>query len=527
MGMAMGTATAMAAMTQLRPELRHLLSLAFAVVATAAHAQQGEAGGSASGSIRPRIGFSQSWTDNLRLSEHDKDAALITTLSTGVSAVRNTGTLRGSLDYSLNGITYLKTGYGSQLQNALSANVQAEISPNTFFVDAQASIGQQSTSAFGVQAAPTLGSQGAVAALDNPNRRETGTLTVSPLLRGQLGGLASFDLRGNFSVTEVRGTALGDSRGSGATMRINQLTPGVLGWFVQASTQQVRPKNAVSNRISSGSVGLNYRPDVDWVLSANLGKERSNYFGGGAEQNGSTGGVTADWTPTSRTRVSGNWQRHGYGDSHGLSIDHRMRNSVWRYADSRSVMLGNTGALGGVRTNYDLYFLLLTSVEPDPVKRDAMVRSVLLSLGLSPDAPAALGFLSTGPSQLRNQMLSFTLQGVRSNVTAVLGRTVSTRLADNLNQGDLANHAFVEQRSYSLSGSYQLSPISGVSLTASRQESTGDVNGQRSQLTSLMANWNTRLGSRISAQLGARHSRFEGVTSYSENAAYANLTQQF
>ncbi len=28
-------------------------------------------------------------------------------------------------------------------------------------------------------------------------------------------------------------------------------------------------------------------------------------------------------------------------------------------------------------------------------------------------------------------------------------------------------------------------------------------------------------------QLGTRHSRFEGATSYAENAVYANVTQQF
>ncbi|WP_457392816.1 TIGR03016 family PEP-CTERM system-associated outer membrane protein [Roseateles sp. P5_E1] len=518
----------MAAMTRPRPEPRHL-PLALALCAIAAHAQQGDAAaGAGGGAIQPRIGVSLSWTDNLRLDDQEKDAAVIATVSPGVSIVRNTGALRGSLDYSLNGVTYLKTTYKSQLQNALTATAQAEIIPRTFLVDAQASIGQQNATAFGSQAAPTLGSQGSVSALDNPNRRETGTLNVSPLLHGQLGGLASVDLRGNLSVTEVRGSALGDSHGSGGSMRIAQLSAGVLSWFLQANTQQVRPKAAFSNRTSSATAGLNYHPNPDWLFSVNAGQERNDYLSrSGGEQSGLTGGLTADWTPTPRTRVNGNWQRHSYGNSHGLSFEHRMRNSVWRFSDSRNVTLGNAGATGGVRTNYDLYFLLFASLEPDPIKRDTLVRAYLLSQGLSPDAQAAVGFLSTGPSQLRNQMLSFALQGVRSNVTATVSRSVTSRLGDNLNQGDLANNSRIDQRSYSLSGSYQLTPVSGVSLTASRQETIGDSSNRRTQLTSLVANWNSRLGSRISIQLGARHSRFEGVRPYSENAAYANLTQQF
>lgn len=515
-------------MTRLRPEPRHL-PLALAFCALAAHAQQGDAGGTSSGSaVRPRLGFSLAWTDNLRLNDSEKDAALIATISPGVSIVRNTGTMRGSLDYTLNGITYLKTSYGSQIQNSLNASAQVELVPRTFSVDAQASIGQQSQSAFGVQAAPTLGSQSSVAALDNPNRRETGTLTVSPLLHGQLGGLASVDLRGNFSMTEVRGSALGDSHGSGGSLRVAQLNAGLLSWYFQATTQQTRPKGTLSNRNSSATAGVNYRPNPDLQFSANAGQERNDYLSrSGGEQNGFTGGLTAEWVPTPRTRLNGNWQKHAYGDSHGLSFEHRMRNSVWRYSDSRNVTLGSTGAPGGVRTVYDLFFLMYASQEPDPIKRDALVRGVLAGLGLSPDAPAAGGFLSSGPSRLRNQMFSFALQGVRSSVTATVSRSVTTRLGSNLNQGDLADNALIDQRSYSLSGSYQLSQVSGLTLTASRQETVGDASNRRAQLTGLAANWNTRLGTRLSVLLGARHSRFEGVTPYSENAAYANLTQQF
>ena len=180
-----------------------------------------------------------------------------------------------------------------------------------------------------------------------------------------------------------------------------------------------------------------------------------------------------------------------------------------------------------MRTNYDLYYLLLTSVEPDPVKRDVLVRSTLQSLGLSPDAPVAQGFLSTGPSQNRSQQLSFTLQGVRTNLTAAVARTLTSRLGSGLNQGDLATNAFVEQRSYSLSGSYQLSPVSGLSVTASRQEGQGDGSGRSTLLTSWFANWTTRLGAGLSMQLGARHSRFESAAPYSENSVYGTVTQQF
>jgi uncharacterized protein (PEP-CTERM system associated) len=513
----------MAAMTRLRPETR-LLPLAVALLALAAQAQEGQGG---RGAINTRLSVTQTWTDNLRLSDQDKDAALITTVSPGITIRRNSGTLRGSLDYSLNGISYLKTDTPSQIQNALSANLQAELLPQTLTVDAQANIYRQNVSALGQQVNPLLGT-GGVSPLGNPNSRETGNLSVSPQWRSQLGGLAAVSLRGNLAVTEVRGSALGDSRTSGATLQFSQLSPGILSWYAQASTVQVRPKQALANRSSTVTVGANYRPDPDLALTANVGEERSNYLSQSGEGSDSrTWGVTGDWTPTARTRLSGNYQRHSYGDTRGLVFEHRMRNSVWLYSDTRSVIVGSNGSTGSVRTNYDLYYLLLTSVEPDPVKRDVLVRSTLQSLGLSPDAPVAQGFLSTGPSQNRSQQLSFTLQGVRTNLTAAVARTLTSRLGSGLNQGDLATNAFVEQRSYSLSGSYQLSPVSGLSVTASRQEGQGDGSGRSTLLTSWFANWTTRLGAGLSMQLGARHSRFESAAPYSENSVYGTVTQQF
>lgn len=511
-------------MTRLRPEPRHL-PLALAVLALAAHAQERATSGT---TIKPRIGLSQSWTDNLNLDEHNKDAALITTVSPGISIVSNSGAVRGTLDYSLNGITYLKSTQGSRLQNSLSASGQAEVIPRIFYVDAQASISQQDASAFGLRELPTVGTDGGISSLANPNRRETGTLSVSPLLRGQIGGFASVDLRGSFSAAEVRGSSLGDGHNTGVTLRLAQLKAGVLSWYALISAQQAGYAGTSSNRSKSVTGGATYQPNNELTVSADVGQESSDYASGGSDtQSGFTGGGSVTWTPTPRTVLSGNWQKHRYGDGHGLSFEHRMARSVWRLSDSSSTTLGSAGASSGVRTNYQLYYLLYASQIPDPIQRDQYVRAFLQAVGLSPDAPSATGFLSSGPSRLRNQLFSFALQGVRTNLTALISRAITSRLGDNLNQGDLATNSHVEQRSYSLSGSYKLSEISSLALTASRQETSGDPSSPRSNLTSLTANWNGRLNPRLSVQLGTRHSRFEGTTSYAENAVYANVTQQF
>lgn len=473
--------------------------------------------------VRPRVNMTQSWTDNLGLEGQGKDAALITTLSPGLSIVSNVGAVRGSLDYSLNGITYLKSDQPSRLQNSLAAAARAELINRVLFVDVRADVGQQNASAFGVQSAPSLGSQGSN--LVNPNQHETGTLSITPSLRGLLGGVATYELRGEFARSEARGTALGDGRSRGASLRVDEQNAGTAGWWVQADTR--RGKSVLTDATDNDTVkvGVSYRPDPDWSLSVNIGRERHNYRGGGVEQ-GATGGVASNWTPTPRTRISADWQHHEYGDSHGFTLEHRMARSVWRLSDTVSTSLGSRGSIGA-RSNYDAFFDLFASVEPDPVMRDALVRSELQSRGLSPDGLAAGGFLSSGASRMRSQSLGVTMRGVRSTLSALLSRTLTGRLGDNLNQGDLANTSRVEQRMFSLTASHTLNPSSSILLTALRQESYGDQSSQRAELTSLLASWNFRIGLWLQGQLGARHSRFEGVMPYTENSVYANLTQQF
>lgn len=495
------------------------LSCVLALLAMActgvAQAQEGTAGGS---NLRARVGVNQTFTDNLRLASQDKDAALITTLSPGVTLTSASGALRGSLDYALNGIAYVKTDQGSQVQHTLSANGLAEIVDGRLYVDVRASIGQQSASAFGQQAAaPTLA---------NSNQREVGTLNVSPYWVGQLGAVASYELRGNMARTEARGSSVGDSRASGASLRLSGVGGGPLGWWLLMNQQRADYSAAPANQSSNLTAGLTYRPDPDVTFGVNLGRERSDYLGNGAS-NGVNTGINANWTPTPRTRVAADWQRHAYGNSHSLSFEHRMARSVWRLSDSQTLNLGNTGSGAGVRSNYDQFYLLLASQEPDPVRRDALVRSTLQTLGLSPDAPVANGFVLSGPSRLRSQQLSGTLQGLRSSITAQFNRSVSGRVGSNAGTGDLATSGRIEQRSLSVSAGHQLSPLSSLSLTAARLETEGDQSSLATQLTSLTLNWSARLGMRLSAQLGGRHSRFEGAQPYTENAVYANLTQQF
>lgn len=502
------------------PTLTLLASLMMAMGSAAVRAQEAEPAAPAQAqSLQTRVGLSQSWTDNLRLSPSgSKDAAMVTTVTPGVTWSSRAGWLQGSLDYALNGVAYVKTTQGSQLQNSLSANLKAELLRSHLFVDSQASIGRQSQSAFGVQSTTPL--------INTANSQEVANLTVSPYLVGSLAGRVSYELRGSLARVDARGSTLGDSRTHGGTLRLSSLGGGPLSLSGLLSTQQVSYPDGRANQNDSLTLSASYRLDADWNFSLTGGRERNDYQGGSAIT-GSTYGGSLSWTPSARTSLAADWRRHSYGDSHSLTLQQRWSRTVLVLSDTTNLNLGNSGGSGGIRTVYDQFYLLFASLEPDPIKRDALVRSYLQQLGLSPDAPAAGGFLNAGPSRLHSQQLSLTLQGVRGSLTFVAMRNLTSRVGSNAGQGDLAQSSLVEQRSYSLSAAHRLTPEASLSLSLARQETDGDANAPSTQLTTYSLSFNTRLAPRLSCQLGGRHSRFDGSSPYVENALFANLTQQF
>jgi uncharacterized protein (PEP-CTERM system associated) len=478
----------------------------------------GTAGAQQSGlTILPHFAIGQSWSDNVGLRASARDAALITRLSPGLSLSSNAGRIKGGLNYSLNEILYTGTNQSNQLQHALSASGSAELLENTFFVDANASISQQAVSAFGPQTIDPL--------QNNPNNSQLSSLAISPSLRGRLSGLVSYELRANAGTSEVKGSTLGSSSSSGGSLGISGLNTGLLGWNASVSTQQNQARAGVDNRSSQMRLGLSYRPDPELQLGLNAGQERSNYLGAG--QTRSSNGASANWTPTPRTALAAVWQGHAYGNSHNLSLQHRMARSSWRFLDSQGVALGSTAATG-LQTNYDLFYLQFASIEPDPAARDILVRSYLQGLGLGPNAIATSGFLAAGPIHQHSRQVSFSVEGLRATVTAMLSQSRSSQVGNSIPAvGDFSKSSSVLQRGMSLNLAYRLTPISSLNISISQQRSRGDLASQSTTSRSYSSNLSIRVGQRTSVSVGVRHSSSEGAAPYRENAILANLVQQF
>ncbi len=497
--------------------------LCFSVLASAAQAQSNDGAQRSTGlTWQPRVSVQMTATDNVTLSAQ-KDDALVTTISPGISVSSRGGRFVGSLDYSLSGILYTGTKQPDRFQQNLRASGTVQVIENVFVVDSVASINQQATSFLGAQSSDTT--------LGSNNRTEVASLTISPVLRSRIGSLASVDLRGNFGETRAKNNALGNVTQTGGTLSLTGLNPGMVNWFGTLSDQRQTYRGFGDNYNSAQAyAGLQFQPDVDVGGSLSLGRERSNYLG--QEQTTGLYGASVIWTPSPRTRASLDWMHHSYGDSHTINVEHRLARSAFRYTDTQGVSQQPQVGQSTMGSIYDLLFQEYASIEPDPVKRDQLVRAYLLSNGVNPDAQLVGQVLTNAPTIQRTQQLSYTFTGVRMSFVLSGQMSRTDRLGTTtIVAGDLTAFQRVIQRGVTATVTHKLTPISSAGVSLSLLRNSGQFGtsllGNEVQLRTLTVSWDTRLAQRTQLSVMARHAQSTGAATYSENAITANLVQLF
>lgn len=486
---------------------------------------QGAAAGSQGGrllTVEPRVSVSEGYTSNLKLTSEAQDAALITTLAPGLSIRARGLDLTGALDYSLNGLYYKKSPEPDRINHQLNSQLRWAPADGSMFVQAAATMSQQNVSALGpISVDPSLA---------NPNARQVANASVMPGVRLRLGEVAILESQINFVASRAKGTDLGDQSGYAAGAVLRPAHSGALvQWQMMADVQSSKPR--VGRRVESDRLigTLIYRPDPDWQAGVNLGTDANNYTSSEKERKVAYG-VQLTWKPSPRTSAEFAADRRSYGNTHSLAFEYRLARLALRLADIQQVAPpGVQGGLGS-RTNFDLLFQMLASLEPDPVKRKELVLATLQASGLSPDAVSTPGFLSSAVNLSRTRQLSVLWAGVRTTLSLSLAHSSNTRLGavtvpgDDLGFGDR-----VLQQGSVLTLSHKLSPMSTLSLgytnqrTHSSQSALGD-----SRLRSLTGSLNFRLAQSRTLSFNVRRAEMDSTTRpYVENAVSGTLQQLF
>ena len=472
-------------------------------------------------SVVPSMGIQQTLTDNSQLTSTDHRGDLITQLTPEVRISSNAGRIKGSLDYSLQGLVYARQSSLNNVQQSLNASGTAEAIDNWAYVDAGASISQQNISA--------LGAQSSDPALQTANRTQVTSIRLGPYVRGRLGGFADYEARLNWAATSSDASNA-DSRTTGASLRIgSDASFARFGWSADFSHQIVDFSASGSHETDRFNGVLTYAATPELKLSAHGGRELNDLLT--LDKTGyNTWGWGATWNPTERTRLEATREHRFFGSSHSVRFEHRMPRSILTYSDSQDVST-NSAAGGGAsqRTVFDLLFAQFASIIPDPIQRAAAVDTFLQNNGLTRTTLANGGFLTSAASVQRRQELSLAMLGLRSTVIVSAFRNAARRLDPALIvTDDLSNGNLLRQQGFSVNVSHRLTPQSALSLTLSQTRTSASVGDQSTDLRSLTATWSGRLSERADGSLSVRRASFASATNpYTENALIANLRLRF
>ncbi len=494
-----------------------------AMVSAGVCAQDSLSGGGAGRavSIVPRVSFTETLTDNVRLTNAGQQAEQITQISPGIRINIEGARVKGYFDYALNQIFYARGSSPSQSQNALNTFGTLEAVDNWAFLDFSGSISQQAVSAFGTQSIDNTSV--------NANRAEVSNYRISPYVRGRLGDLVSYDARYSRSVTssDAAGTSgvtavdgIANFRGDSAFRN--------LGWSADVSQQRVDFNAGRPTEADRLNLGLSYSITPQLRVSVNAGREANNYTSFD-KQSFNTSGVGVSWFPSEMTSLSASRGRRSFGDTHSLNFEHRTARTAWRFSDSKDVSATpNQVAFGSLGSIYDLLYSQFASREPNPAARAQLVNAFLLANGISPNAVVVSSFLTSALSLQRRKDLSFALLGVRDTITFIATRSESTRL-DTVSAGvdDFTASAVVRQRGLSVNYAHRLTPDYSLGVLVSRQNSSGVSSLQDSTIRFLNVSVTGKVGKQATVSVGVRHVVSSGTSPYVENAITGNLIVRF
>jgi uncharacterized protein (PEP-CTERM system associated) len=481
--------------------------------------------------IIPRLELRESYTSNANLAqEGQQESSFITTVTPGIGINGNGARVKLNGNAALQGQIYK----GERRDNELFAQADligsVEAIERFFFIEAAVNVNQRYISPFGPQPVGTLGA--------TDNRYTSATYRMSPYLRGTTRSGVNYSLRSDQVWTQLVDTP--DTPGLSDSAYFHQWLGRIDGpigarfdWAADANAlySKFPDQRVQSNELLRGTLGL--RLDPQFRVFGTGGYEWNNYlltptgntiYGGGAE-----------WRPSERSDVRGQWEHRFFGSSYLATINHRNPFTAFNVTASRNSstypqQLLSLPAGGNVAALIDAAF---TTRIPDPTQRAAAVQAFLNQTGLPAVLQSPLNFYTQQVTLVEQQSATATLLGVRNALALTVFKNKSTVLP-----GDQAVQALSvlgvfennRQRGVSLSYSHRLSGLTSANAIVSRFETTalepasGKSTGDFFQLSSI-----TRLGPKTDGMVGANYTIFDSniSTDYDAFTAYVAVSHRF
>lgn len=385
-------------------------------------------------------------------------------LSPGLRLTQKAGQWEASVNYTGNLLVrnYRNGTTDYEYLNTLDSSLSAELARGWLYFSGQATVSQQPISVY-LRPVGNLSQS-------NDNRTEVLTLSMSPYAVGTIAGLAEYQVRFTGIVSDARSPLAPDSRSGTVSGVLSSLRgSGRIGWSIYGSRQQSDFSGLYrTSTTDQGGAELSYRPDVDWRFHVRGGQEYSDVGTPDRRAYQNIGGGVR-WTPSPRTQVVAEREDRYFGRSHRILVEHRLVRSSFRYSDSRDVVSGSDAqGFGRSQTLFQVLFLQLAAIQPDPGLRALLVLDLIRAQGRDPNEQASGAYLVPGVSLQRRQELTAAYTAPRLNASLSAFRTHVQRIDEAAQLIPSATEP-IDQSGYNASVIWRLTPIYSASLGGGRQ----------------------------------------------------------
>lgn len=500
--------------------------------------------------ISPTLRLSETWTDNVNLTEDEfAHSELITQVAPGLTITNRSRRLVVDATAQLSAFEYLhdsdkrtRRGFAlddedagpgvSKIQRSYRASLRGELARDLFFLDANATRGQQSISAFG----PRITGD----SYSTNNRADIETWSISPYLVRRFGSVASGQVR--FTRDAVGGASYaGFNRTSGDTLQASLASGPAFRsvvWGLGYTDQDLEGARYGNSSTQNVNGNLRYILSRTWSVLANAGYDRYEYEGLGGGDQGANWSLGFAWTPSPRTTLQATAGRHFFGNTGSLLAVHRSRHTSWNLSYSDAITTSRQQFL--LPSTIDTAGLLdgmFATAYPDPVVRAQVVQAYMQQNGLPPSLSDSINYLSNRFMRQKRLVASMVYRKGRSS--AVLSGHLSDRNAISDQQSDsplLGSQQGrysdnVRQHGVEANYTYRLNTRANLTARYSLNESEARDRDYRSYQRVLQVGLSRRFGDmtgsldlrRRSGDLGNRAS----TGTFTENAISATVFKTF
>lgn len=283
------------------------------------------------------------FTDNIRLTDSDKDSEFVTTVTPNINlegkGSRANIKLIGAVEFNNLG------GDAENYNPELQADGDIELIEDLFFVEGNTSARQTAIDPFSASGDTSIN--------ERNNTTTTYQYSVSPYFTTRLKKFAVVQVRYRYDEQINREGEVDDSSRESASFNFNSgndfttITWGLLGSWSKTDfddrSGEIATTESSDNEFKSATLRLGYKINRKWQLTTSYGKEWNDFISSSSDVDDDFWSLGFVWTPTPRTNLEVDYGERFFGDTPALKFTHKHKRStieinyLRELTDSRSI----------------------------------------------------------------------------------------------------------------------------------------------------------------------------------------------